>query len=465
MTEATEKSLLTYEQAVSKLTDIGQIHLMNFWSRLTPEEKNVLLSDIAKINGPDLDKLQSVVQEPDIDSDYDPFLRFTRVSDIDFRAEGIDLCRQGKIGVVITAGGQGTRLGLNGPKGCYPVSNVRHKSLFQLFAEKIFYAGKLTGCKIPVAVMTSKENHLQTTKYFEEHNYFQLDKEQISFFEQSEAWFLDGDNNLFLNTPFSVAKGPDGNGAFFQSFVNSEIWTKWKKAGVEYVNYIQIDNPLADPVDFNLMGYHNDKKNDVTIKCVARLNPDEKVGVIVQSDKKVRVIEYSEISEKARNEQNENGELKYLCANISLFCMNMDFIQSVAENSDSILPYHIANKFTQHVDNKGFIITSGVPFAKKYEKFVFDMLPSSERIEALLYERADCFAPLKNRTGPDSEATVKTALLESDRNLWKKIMNTEPPEGVFELSQKFYYLPLTIADGYKKISHSTDPYIEFSGGL
>mgnify|MGYP002138601987 CR=1 FL=1 len=250
--------------------------------------------------------------------------------------------------------------------------------------------------------------------------------------------------NLFLESPFKIARGPDGNGAFFQSFYFSGIWEAWKKKGIKTINYIPIDNPLADPFDANLIGFHEISQNEITLKCIPRIDPQEKVGIITLQHGKTKVIEYSEIDEKEKLAKDNNGSLKYFCANISLLCMEMELVKSIACDSDKQLPYHLPFKSGHY----------------KCEKFIFDVLPYANKVGALLYARNDCFAPLKNANGSDSPLTVKQALLQKDISQWSDISKTIPTQENFELSQEFYYPNNEFSQKWKNKIMPTTNYIE-----
>ncbi|MEC7838949.1 MAG: UTP--glucose-1-phosphate uridylyltransferase [Chlamydiota bacterium] len=430
---------IDYQAAQVKLQNIDQLHLLNYWDSLDSINKDKLLSDIADISPDFLHHQRSLLNKKIDRHDYQKFTNFTFAEDTSCYHHGKELISQGLVGTVVVAGGQGTRFGFKGPKGCFPISNVKEKTLFQIIAEKTLYASKLAKRPLPLAIMTSDCNHKATLQFFEDNAYFGLDANQVSFFKQSVAPMLDVEGNLFLSSPHTIAKGPDGNGAFFNSFVDSGTWQKWTENGIRLLNFILVDNPLGDPFDLDLIGFHAESNNDVTIKCIPRADPEEKVGVIVADNTIVRVIEYSEIDDHDRYARDENGNLAHLCANISLFCMNMDFVKSIATDVNKRLPYHIAFKASDYVDNDGNVKRSKSPIAHKYEKFIFDMLPFSEKIGALIYKREDCFAPLKNRSGNHSPETVKCMLLNADKKQWQTVTGTLPPTETFELSQEFYY--------------------------
>lgn len=286
-----------------------------------------------------------------------PCLDYAESGNLEDYRLGKQRISEGKVGCMIVAGGQGTRLGFEGPKGMFPINN---KSLFQIFAEKTVAAGR----DLPLAIMTSPLNDEITKEFFAKNNFFGMKQDQLYFFTQKMLPFLDTDGNMLSES------GPDGNGNSLRYFCESGIWQKWKSMGVEQINFILVDNPLADPFDAELAGYHYRTNADATLKCVLRKNPEEKVGVIAKMGDKIAVIEYSELSvEEAK---------KYPLANISLFCFSMDFIQKCASHP---LPYHAAFKSN----------------VWKRETFIFDNLKIATNVNLLLYPRSECFAPLKDK--------------------------------------------------------------------
>ncbi len=442
MTSNLHSHQYSYEKAEKKLQAIQQTHLLEYWEALNDTQKEQLLGEIERLDLASFQMQQKVLNKngQNNSSSIEPFRNVINREEGTYSEKGIQALQQGKVGVAIVAGGQGTRFGYDGPKGCFPTTHVKGKSLFQLFAEKVFYASKMAGVDLPLAIMTSSNNHDATVKFFVANNYFGLKEEQVSFFQQADLPFVGTDGNMFLQSMDSIAKGPNGNGAFFEHFVGSGIWQDWNARGIETVSFILIDNPLADPFDLELLGSHTSKNNQVTIKCISRKDPYEKVGVIVADDQqKARVLEYSEIEEKQRLAKDSEGGLLHQCANISLFSFDMAFVKSVAENCGQFLPYHLAFKAATHLNEKGESIRSKEPIANKFERFIFDMLPFTANVSALIYPREVCFAPLKNPSGINSPETVKIALLEQDRKQWKKITGTASPLHDFELSQEFYY--------------------------
>jgi len=215
-----------------------------------------------------------------------------------------------------------------------------------------------------------------------------------------------------------------------QAFWKSGIGRAWKNRGIEYVNSILIDNPLADPFDAELIGFHSSQGNAITLKCVEKKEADEKVGVVVKEDQHVKVVEYSELPKELNDAKDEEGHLIFRCANISLFCWNMTFIE---EQQNASLPIHVCLKKSPCLEFQETIL------AWKFEYFIFDLLSLTNRIQALLYPRSQTFAPLKDRTGPYNPKEVQKALLARDLEILKEITGQPIPSKKLELACDFYY--------------------------
>jgi len=433
---------LTGIEESKKLQAINQEHLLSHWHTLTSTEKESLSRQISELDVQTFHAQRETIINPKEDTTLflSAFQDYEEAGSREDFKLGRDLIEEGRVGCLIVAGGQGSRLGYEGPKGLYPVTVIKEKSLFQLFTERVVAAGKQLNRKLLLAIMTSSVNHAETIKYFEENHYFGLDKEQIYFFSQLDLPFLDAQGNLFLESPSKIAAGPDGNAASLKHFVETNIWADWYAKGVRYLNYVHIDNALADPYDAELIGYHERQQSDLVIKCIKRNDPLEKVGVILKNHGKVQVIEYSEITDDERLARDSEGNLKHLCANISMFSFKMDFVKRIVDQYYVDFPFHKAWKSVKYLEVNGQTVTSARPQAWKFEKFIFDLLPYATDVKALLYHREDCFAPLKNATGADSITDVKKALQKFDQKTFRNLTGTlVEEEAVFELDPQFYY--------------------------
>lgn len=457
--QTTEKQVNALElvDAVKKLDAISQQHVLTHWDQLAPLEKAQLLADIDR-----LDPLAFFLQKKALTHKsssssrvFDPLTNYASSGNIQDREEGLRLIAEGKAACLLIAGGQGTRLGIDGPKGICAVSVVKQKSLFQLFSEKVIAAGKQASRLLPLAIMTSPLNHQATYDFFLEHDFFGLKPEQVFFFSQSMLPFLDQEGNLFLEAPYKIAYGPDGNGSSLKYLVDSGIWKQWKEQGIRYVNHILIDNPLADPYDAELIGFHHRQSAEVTVKGTLRRHAKEKVGMLIKEGGKIQVIEYSELPEPEGSALNGDGSLTHRCASLSLFCFSMDFIQEAARRQHE-MPLHLALKKATALNPQG---KQEAVTACKFETFIFDLLPFANRANVLLYPREECFAPLKNLTGEDTLADVQLALQNKDKRVFEQIFGREPPPTPFELAQEFHYATPELLKQWQALPMPTGSYI------
>jgi len=453
---------MKYEQALLKLQAINQQHLLAYWDALGDAEKNALLSQIDSLNIPTLltqqrhilNPTQYTTQTTTIEPFYD-YIQADTLSDADL-STGKKLISAGSVGCLIVAGGSGSRMRFDGPKGAFPISLIKKKSLFQQLAEKTLAAGKQAGKDLHIAFMTSHQNNHDTMKFFKSHSYFGLKPEQVNFFVQDDLPLLDKSGNLFLEDASRIAVGPDGNGGALAHFVSSHVWEKWHGLGIKYVNFILIDNLFANPFDAGLVGFQDNHQAEIVMKCTARANAAEKVGVVAKKEGLIGVVEYFELPEKERGETTADGKLTYHCANLSLFSFSMDFIKKAAAVN---LPLHVALKAVKQL-KEGVSALSDEPNGWKSERFIFDLLQEAKNVRVLMFERKTCFAPLKNASGPDSPETVRQALLEHERQIIAEITGHAAPEKPIELDPQFYYPTPTLLKKWKGRKLPDTTYIE-----
>lgn len=336
---------------------------------------------------------------------------------------GRKLLQKGKVGTIILAGGHGSRLGFDLPKGLYPISPVKQKTIFQLIAEKALAASACYKNNLMLAIMTSTDTHQATVKYFEEHDFFGLKRECVSFFEQQNLPVLDDTGQAVPNL-----LAPCGNGMMFWDFAASGLLNAWQQAGIEQITCFTVDNVLADPYEPNLIGLNAQKGADVTVVGIQRKEALESVGILVEKDGRVGVVEYSEMTKEEREKRSPAGNFMHELANISYFAFSFAFIKRISQMPQNSMPLHNAKKVIQ---GKQYI---------KQEYFVFDVLAFSDKTEVLLLDREECFAPLKNRSGPQSPETVREALVARDKKTYVRITGRDAPlHAPFELKPAIYY--------------------------
>lgn len=327
-----------------------------------------------------------------------------------YRLAGEALIRAGKVAAFTVAGGQGSRLGFDGPKGCYPAGAVTGKSLFQMLAEQVQAAGAKYGVTIPWRLMTSPLNHEPTIAFFKDNNYFGLDPKQIGFFQQGVLpSFDDSTGDMLLAAKDEPATNPDGHGGSLKALYASGAVDELQSLGVEHLSYTQIDNPLVRMIDPVFIGLHAaapDSSGEMSSKMIAKTDAAEKVGVFCKADGRVRVIEYSDLPDELANQRDEHGGLRYNAGSPAIHVISLEFVRRLNEAKGGFaLPLHRAHKKVPHLNiETGELVDPDAPNAIKLETFVFDAIPMCEQSIVLETDRFE-FAPIKNADGNDSPAT------------------------------------------------------------
>jgi UDP-N-acetylglucosamine/UDP-N-acetylgalactosamine diphosphorylase len=433
--------------------------IFRFWPELSQDQQKAFENQLKNIDLETLERQKQLLQKPlvSIEEKFESFEGFTFAGNQDLFLRGKHLIEEGRLGCLLLAGGQGTRLQFSGPKGIYPISVIKHKSLFQLCVEKVAAASAWVNRPLNLAIMTSPNNDEETRSFFHQHDYFGLNPSQIDFFMQGTLPLLNPKGELFLQTPWQISTGADGNGNSLLYLAQSGILDRWIQQGIEFIHLILVDNPLADPFDAQLVGFHHQQEVDITVKCTEKQQADEKVGTLVKKNGQCCIVEYSEMPNKEKNEKKNDGLLKHRCANLSLFCFSISFIKRMLSERHS-LPLHRAWKAAQYIDEKGNSHLPSKLNVWKFETFIFDWLLYTHKVAALLYPRDECFAPLKNLTGHDSPASVQQALLERDKKTIQSLTGQAPPSFPFELAADFYYPSMALISKWKGRTITT-PYV------
>ena len=414
-----------------RLTSLDQQHLLNFISELTEPQVEELLAEIESVNWDTIPDLinnivlkESIFQLPE---NIQPPLWYARNPENSptpydpehFRKRGEDLIRRKKVAVFCVAGGQGTRLGWDGPKGTYPASPIRKTPLFQLLAEQILHTEIKYNTTIPWYIMTSPMNHGATVSFFNEHNYFGLNPANISFFPQGVMPAFDlKTGKLLLAEKGKLAFSPDGHGGSLQALTRSGAIDNMRERGVEVISYIQIDNPLVRAVDPLFIGLHDAADNssgEMSSKMLPKTGPFEKLGNFCRTqDGRTIIIEYSDLPDHLAEQRDAKGELRFKAGSIAVHCLSVDFVRKLTDpSSKTSLPWHRAEKKVIAIDpHTGNKINPTEPNAVKLEKFVFDALPLCESSIILETDRVEEFAPVKNATGIDSAESSRLIQIE-----------------------------------------------------
>ncbi len=323
--------------------------------------------------------------------------------------QGMRALREGKVAAFLVAGGQGTRLGHNGPKGVFDIGLPSRKSLFQLQAERILRLSRQAGKTIPWYIMTSEENHADTTGFFKERRFFGLAERDVFFFKQGEMPVVDADGKILLASKGKLSMGPNGNGGCFLALAKSGALADMKKRGIEHVFFYSVDNALVRVCDPHFGGFGKSDGQPAASKAVIKVQPEEKVGVLCLRNGKPSVLEYSEMTEEMIYSKTADGRFLYDSANIAMHLFTRSFLETHAGAS---LPFHLAHKKIAYVDPAGNTITPASPNAYKFELFMFDLFPMAGEMAGLLVRREEEFAPVKNKDGVDSPASARALLLD-----------------------------------------------------
>jgi UDP-N-acetylglucosamine/UDP-N-acetylgalactosamine diphosphorylase len=401
-----------------KLAAAGQEHVLRFFDQLDNGGRQRLLAQVEQL---DLDHLRELVEThvkgkgpSHLPKDIQPAPAYPRVPRPEQRqlyadAErcGRELLAQGKVAGFLVAGGQGTRLGYEGPKGEFPVTPVRNKPLFQVFAEQLRAHGRDAGRSIPWYVMTSETNDLPTRAFFDRHDHFGFDPKDIFFFQQGMMPAFSIDGKLLLADRDSLALSPDGHGGSLRALAKSGALDDMRRRGVEHLSYFQVDNPLVHAIDPLFLGLHDTTGSEMSSKMIPKAGPMEKVGNFVIGDGKLQVIEYSDLSDSLANQKNPDGSLRFNAGSIAIHALRREFIERLNATGRLQLPWHRAEKKVPFVNDRGEIVKPERANAIKLEQFVFDAIPLAKNPIVYETDRAEEFSPVKNAEGVDSPETCR----------------------------------------------------------
>ncbi len=376
-----------------------QEHLLQFWDELSLDEKTLLLNDIKAI---DFSKINLILNKPskpgvDFSSLKPPFVRKKSDADDSIRLIGENAIRNGELAVLLLAGGQGSRLGFKGPKGCFPITPLKKKSLYQLFSEKLLSACNYFGVRIDFYIMTSAVTHDETVKHFEDNDFFGLDPSQVVFFQQDLLPAVSFDGKVLLRDKHRVNMVPTGTGTVFKSLLDSGLIDRMKKKGIKYFQYLQIDDALAVVADPVFLGFHIKDHSVYSSKVVEKKNPAEPVGVFAVDNGRLRIIEYIHLPNELALKRDDSGKLVFSAVNIASHIINTDFAFRVATELE--LDFYLAKKKVSFIDSSGSLISPDEPNAFKFESFSFDALPYAEKTLLLEVNRDEEFAPVKYSSG------------------------------------------------------------------
>lgn len=407
------------EQLRERYAAFGQGHVFRFWDALDAAGRQALADQARRIDLTALQRMHEHTQRLSAPGSRRlapaPVERLPdRGGSAERRAaarkRGEELLRDGGVAAMVVAGGQGTRLGFDGPKGLFPLGPASGRTLFELHAEKLRRARQRHRAAIPWYVMTSPATDAATRAFFERRSWLGLPREDVAFLCQAMVPALDFEGRLILEARDRIAESPNGHGGAFQALADSGALDDMARRGISTVSYFQVDNPMVPVIDPLFLGLHHLERAEMSCKVVSKLDPMEKVGVVARIGDRVGIVEYTEIDDAHRNERDGAGELVYWAGSIAIHALEVGFARRVAAQADAILPYHASAKKIPCVDEAGRPCTPMQPNGHKLERFLFDALPAAERTAVLEVNRGEEYAPVKNADGTDSPATAREAL-------------------------------------------------------
>lgn len=407
-----------------KLQAHDQTQVMRFWDQLDTVERNRLAKQLAAI---DLQQLETLVRGEDKSIDFTELAARAQAPP-SVRADGSGAAwnpdeaikrgeqalRGGKVAVLIVAGGQGTRLGFDQPKGMFPIGPVSNRTLFEIFADNLLAIEKRYGHAVPLFLMTSPATDAETIDYLKSNNFLGLSPDQVHVFCQGTMPAVDAKSGkLLLASKSSLALSPDGHGGTVAALSNSGALDKMSQRGIEHLFYAQVDNPLVRLCDPSLLGHHLMAGSEMTTQVIRKRYPTERVGNVVLVDGRVQIIEYSDLPESAAEATTDDGQLKLWAGNIAVHVFDVDFLRRSAADPGR-LPFHRANKKVPYIDDAGNLIEPDSPNAIKFERFIFDLLPSAENAFVVEGVPAEVFAPVKNADGATTDTPAAARQQISD---------------------------------------------------
>lgn len=460
-------------RSIENAFEAGQVHVFRWWDELTPSEKKNLLDQVSTIDFCLIKKLfnNAVLKPTQTSQDKlipPPIIAFPKNDAEKERAHrarliGENSLQRGEVAILTVAGGDGTRLGISGPKGTFPISPITRKSIFQLHAEKIIAVQKRYNARIPWYIMTSQNNDSATQNFFKAHKFFGLDPHQVSFFTQGMLPVVDLQGNVLMDSKSNIIMSPNGHGGVLVALKEKDVLKEMKRLGIKNIFYHQVDNILIKMADPVFVGYHLRDAAEISLKVVKKCNPEEKVGIVVYIDGNLHMIEYSELSRKDMYAKNEDGTLKYHAGNIAVHMINISFLEKVYQQGEA-LPYHAATKKVPYLGEDGNVIDPKQNNAIKFESFIFDILRYVKKSVIMEVLREDEFSPIKNMRGENSPATSRQDMI-NQFGRWLRNSGVSIPcdshgnvIGSIEISPGF-------ALDEEELKNKVDKQLQFNGNL
>jgi UDP-N-acetylglucosamine/UDP-N-acetylgalactosamine diphosphorylase len=435
---------VTFEQLVDRIAPHGQQHLLRFWEELDEPARARLAEQINSLDFSFLAQYAAqqsgaTAESPDARAaraKSPPAIRLAasdnRFSPAQARERGEAALRAGEVGMILVAGGQGTRLGFEHPKGLYPIGPISNRTLFEVIIDRLKATSARYGRKIPLLVMTSPATTAETEAFFLEKRHFGLINDQeLGIFEQGMRPAIDVQTQqILLAERGEIALAPDGHGGMLAALGRVVGFDALHERGLKTLFYGQIDNPLLTVCDPETIGYHLLAASELTTQAVRKTDPAERVGVVAEVDGHLEIIEYSDLSPEQAARREPDGTLTFWAGNTAVHVFDVAFLQRVSHQA-SALPLHVANKKVPHVDAQGSRIEPAEPNAIKFEQFIFDLLPLARNALVVEVDRATAFAPVKNAEGAttDTASSAQAAMITLHAS-WLKACSVKVAPGV-----------------------------------
>lgn len=392
------------------IIDKGQGHLVKHYQSLNYADQQRFMNSLEAVDYDLINSLyQQLVREQKqfiLQGEIKPIkpYRPDNVSATDYRKIGLDAIKSGRVAVLLLAGGQGSRLGHDGPKGTYNIDVKGAGSLFEIQANYLKCLYQKTGVYLPWYIMTSALNHQQTVEFFEQHHHFNYPTEQITFFAQGMIEAVDSNGKIIIDTHTSISRSPDGNGGCFKALKDHGIVKQLRQDGYEWLFIYNVDNAIVNIADPLFIGYTIASGLPCGAKVVPKSTPQEKVGVPCTVGGKPTIVEYSELNEQQLNATDNEGNLVFSGGNIGNYLVSL---QALDNFLDEPLAYHLAHKKIAYLDKNGKTVKPEQPNGYKFELFIFDIFPAFSGMAVYQVQRDEEFAPVKNASGVDSPQTAR----------------------------------------------------------
>jgi UDP-N-acetylglucosamine/UDP-N-acetylgalactosamine diphosphorylase len=479
-----------------RLRHYNQDHVLAWWDRLAPPERDGLIEQLAALDLEELQRLHAQRGRKDTLPELSrlaplPRLHESQAQREEYRHHAEAAFGGGQVAYLVVAGGQGTRLGFEHPKGMFPIGPVSGKSLFQLHAEKVLALSRRHGKALPLLIMTSSATHEETVAFFEKHANFGLG-EHVHFFQQGAMPALDYQTGkLLLEAPGRLCLSPNGHGGTLTALDDSGLLHRLEDAGIHTVFYFQVDNPLTNLADMLFVGRHLAQRAEVSSKVLPKKHPKEKMGNYVLVDGRCAIIEYSDLPDEwahltvaNRRRESPGGDVPQRAAshhpatdvagssedlffwggNPAIHLFDVAFLRKLCRDHGASIPWHLAKKKVPYLDAQGKLVQPSVENALKFERFIFDTLPLAERWTVEPTTRQDDFEPVKNARGDDSPESARRALVNQAAR-WLEAAGVRVPRDAHgNVAHPLEISPLFALDA-EELAHQVDSACSITGPL